>query len=140
MFVYFKQPAVKLSTLTVSEAQAGQAEAERVELVASIVGHLGARVGVAVASVGPLVAVGGGVLALVCCATPLLGAALGLVGLGAAFPDVAMWIDRIAPVVLVAGLAAIAASAYSDGFMRMISRSGLRSKRARHCSEHRCSS
>ena len=58
-------------------------------------------------------AAGAAVLAMIACASPALPIVLGAFGLGARFPRVAIWIDTLAPVVLVAGLGVAGWTAFS---------------------------
>jgi hypothetical protein len=51
--------------------------------------------------------IGAALVAIVCCATPMLAIALGAVGLGAAVASASLWLDAIVAPLLLASLAAI---------------------------------
>ena len=57
-----------------------------------------------------LAGAGAALLALICCATPILGTALGALGLAASVAAVGFWLDAIAGLVLLASLVAIGAA------------------------------
>ena len=59
---------------------------------------------------GGLTGAGAALFALICCATPVLGIALGAVGLGAAVAAAGFWLDVIAAPVLLASLAVMGAA------------------------------
>ena len=59
-------------------------------------------------------------IAIVCCATPFLGIALGVIGLGAAVASASMWLDAVALSLLVISLLAIAVATWRGRTARQV--------------------
>ena len=76
------------ASISIEASQAGEADGNRTLLRAGFAGAAAALIGI------------------VCCATPILAVALGVIGLGAAVASASLWLDAVAaPLLLISTLA-----------------------------------